>query len=109
MYLSSDLENAEKRIHIHLQKSLEDGMVHQDPAYYLENITISEDYDLLKDCELIQFIIESYDNHNFRHLCNMINNSFINQNTHGVHAIITKKRFELNADRGKFDLINFTV
>ncbi|NDE11019.1 MAG: 3-hydroxyacyl-CoA dehydrogenase family protein, partial [Chitinophagia bacterium] len=37
--LSSDLENAEKRIQIHLQKSLEDGMINQSPAYYLENIT----------------------------------------------------------------------
>jgi 3-hydroxybutyryl-CoA dehydrogenase len=51
--LPSDLENAEKRIHIHLQKSLEDGMINQAPAYYLENITISEDYDLLKDCEIV--------------------------------------------------------
>ena len=51
--LPSDLENAEKRIHIHLQKSLEDGMINQAPDYYLDNITISEDYDLLKDCEIV--------------------------------------------------------
>lgn len=78
-------------------------------AYNRDRIIVSCIDDLLKDFELIQFIIESYDNHNFRHLCNMINNSFLNPNTHGVHAIITKKRFEHNADKGKFDLLNFTV
>jgi hypothetical protein len=78
-------------------------------AYNRDRIIVSCIDDLLKDCELIQFIIESYDNHNFRHLCNIINNSFLNPNTHGVHAIITRKRFEHNADRGKFDLLNFTV
>ena len=51
--LSSDLENAEKRIQAHLQKSLEEGMVAQAPAFYLQNIIISEDYDLLKECEIV--------------------------------------------------------
>ena len=40
--LSSDLENAEKRIQAHLQKSLEEGMVTQAPAFYLQNIEIKK-------------------------------------------------------------------
>jgi 3-hydroxybutyryl-CoA dehydrogenase len=51
--LSSDLENAEKRIQAHLQKSLEEEMVVQAPAFYLHNLIISENYDLLKDCEIV--------------------------------------------------------
>ena len=63
--------------------------------------------DLLKDCELIQLIIQSYDSYNFRLLCNMINTSFSDSNSHGVIAIITKKRFEPNIDKSKLNLIKF--
>lgn len=78
-------------------------------AYNRDRSTVGYIDDLLKDCELIQLIIQSYDSYNFRLLCNMINNSFADSNTHGVFAIITKKRFESNIDKGKLDLIKFTI
>jgi 3-hydroxybutyryl-CoA dehydrogenase len=51
--LPSDLENAEKRILVHLQKSLEEGMVAQDPVFYINNLLISADYSLLKNCGIV--------------------------------------------------------
>jgi hypothetical protein len=63
--------------------------------------------DLIKDCDLIQLIIQSYDKHNFRHLCNIVNHSFTNPNCHGVILCIPKKRFARTLDKGKMDYINF--
>lgn len=95
----------------------------QDAFYHLENLKfnltkLKLDYNrdrvivtyvdhLLKDCELIQLIIQNYDIYSFRSLCNLINNSFSDPNSHGVLAIIPKKRFGKNFDRGKLDLIKF--
>ena len=62
---------------------------------------------LLKDCELIQLIIQNYDIYSFRSLCDLINNSFLDPNSHGVLAIIPKKRFGENFDRGKLAVIKF--
>jgi hypothetical protein len=95
----------------------------QDAFYHLDNLKfnltkLKLDYNrdrvivtyidqLLKDCELIQLIIQNYDIYSFRSLCNLINNSFSDPNSHGVLAIIPKKRFGENFDRGKLDLIIF--
>lgn len=78
-------------------------------AYNRDRVIVNCMDELLKDCELIQFIIQSYDSHNFRYLCNLINLSFSNPETHGVHVFLIKKRFENNADKGKFDLINLAL
>ena len=51
--LPSDLDHAEKRIHGHLKKSLEDGMVTEEPSTYLQHLTISEDYNALKNCKIV--------------------------------------------------------
>jgi 3-hydroxybutyryl-CoA dehydrogenase len=60
--LPIDLENAEKRIKIHLQKSLEGGMITEIPENYLKNVSISEDYNLLADCQIvIECTIENID------------------------------------------------
>lgn len=64
---------------------------------------------LLYDCELIQLIIQTYDIYNFRYLCNKINNSFINPNSHGVHVVITKKRYGPTIDYGKLEFIKLAV
>jgi hypothetical protein len=64
---------------------------------------------LLKDCELAQLIIQSYDSHNFKLLCDMINNSFSDPNSHGVLVFIPKKRFGKNYNRGKLNQITFEV
>ena len=78
-------------------------------AYNRDRVIVNCMDELLKDCDLIQLIIQSYDSHNFRYLCNLINHSFSNPATHGVHIIIRKKRFANNTDQGKFDLINITL
>jgi hypothetical protein len=95
----------------------------QDAFYYLDNLKfnltkiklaynrdraiVNHIDNLLKDCELIQLIVQSYDSYNFRLLCNMINNSFADPNSHGVLVFIIKKRFGENYDRGKLNHIKF--
>jgi hypothetical protein len=97
----------------------------QDTFYHLDNLkfnltklklahdrnrTIVDHIDdLLTDCELIQLIIQSYDNHNFRHVCNVINNYFLDPNIQGVSIVFIKKRYELNIDHGKLVLIKHIV
>ena len=51
--LPLDLENAEKRIRIHLQKSLEDGMINQQPDFYFKQLVITENYEELIDCDIV--------------------------------------------------------
>lgn len=51
--ISDDLQHAEKRITNHLQHSLEQGLVTNKPEHYLEQLTISMDYSLLKPCRLV--------------------------------------------------------
>lgn len=48
-----DLEHAEDRVIEHLRKSQEEGLVNNLPEYYLGHLTITEDYNLLKDCKLV--------------------------------------------------------
>ncbi len=51
--ISDDLKHAESRIRNHFLKSREQGLVNEEPEYYLKNLTITEDYSLLKDCKLV--------------------------------------------------------
>ncbi len=51
--LPLDLENAEKRIRVHLQKSLEDGMITQQPDFYFKQLVITENYEQLMDCDIV--------------------------------------------------------
>lgn len=51
--LSADLEHAAKRIHDHLIRSVEHGLINQQPEYYLQQLIITEDYSLLKDCQVV--------------------------------------------------------
>jgi len=51
--IPGDLEHAKKRITEHLRKSKEEGLVNNFPEYYLNNLNITEDYGLLKDCSLV--------------------------------------------------------
>ena len=48
-----DLEHAEKRIQAHLLHSKEQGLINRAPADYLQQILITEDYALLKDCRVV--------------------------------------------------------
>lgn len=51
--LPDDMKTAGSRIRAHLQKSLEEGLVKNPPEFYLGQLTISEDYSLLKNCSLV--------------------------------------------------------
>lgn len=51
--ISDDLEHAASRITHHLQNSREQGLVSEDPTYYLERLQITMDYALLKPCRLV--------------------------------------------------------
>lgn len=51
--ISDDLKHAESRIRNHFLKSREQGLVNEEPEYYLKNLAITEDYSLLKDCKLV--------------------------------------------------------
>lgn len=51
--VSIDLEHAPHRIYTHLVKSKEQGLVSEDPAYYLRQLIITEEYADLKECKLV--------------------------------------------------------
>jgi 3-hydroxybutyryl-CoA dehydrogenase len=60
--LSSDVENAESRIRHHLQKSLEEGMVPQQPNFYFRCLIITENYSELAGCDIVmECTIENID------------------------------------------------
>ena len=48
-----DMDNAERRIKNHLIKSQQEGLVKAAAETYLANLTISEDYGILKKCKLV--------------------------------------------------------
>ena len=48
-----DLEHAEKRIKNHLLKSQQEGLVEDGPEIYLAKLSITEDYEKLKECRLV--------------------------------------------------------
>ncbi|MGA0555767.1 3-hydroxyacyl-CoA dehydrogenase family protein [Larkinella sp. VNQ87] len=51
--IPGDLTTAEPRIHEHLTKSFAEGLCPGKPDEYLQNLIISEDYNLLKDTRLV--------------------------------------------------------
>lgn len=75
----------------------------------IDRVTVNDIYDSLHECQFIELNIKSYDNHNFRLLCNSINSSFSDPNSHGVKVFITKKKFGKNFDAGKLSTLNFEV
>lgn len=48
-----DLKFAKNRISDHLRRSRKEGLITSPPQHFLKNIKISEDYGLLKDCQLV--------------------------------------------------------
>lgn len=92
--------------HLH---NLKQKITHVKLNYNRDRDLVNTVDDLLKTCDLIQFIIQSYDSYNVRHLCNIINNSFADPNSHGIIAIITKKRYADTFDRGRLDFIHLAV
>lgn len=60
--VSDDLKLAGSRIREHLDKSLANGLISQSPEEILENLTITEDYELLKGAKLVlECTIENLD------------------------------------------------
>ncbi|MFD2937162.1 3-hydroxyacyl-CoA dehydrogenase family protein [Spirosoma flavum] len=51
--LPIDMETAEPRIREHLAKSFQEGLLTKSLESYLQQLTITEDYGLLKDCKLV--------------------------------------------------------
>lgn len=51
--LPVDLDTAEPRIREHLLKAHQKGLITQNPEVYIQQLTITEDYSLLKDCKLV--------------------------------------------------------
>lgn len=51
--LPIDLDTAETRIHEHLSQSYEQEICLEQPAYYLKNLLITEDYNFLKNMSLV--------------------------------------------------------
>ena len=59
--LPIDVSTAHPRILEHLQKSLEEGLVNQNPDYFFKNLMIMEDYNSLAECKLvIECTLESF-------------------------------------------------
>ena len=51
--LPVDMETAKPRIREHLTKAFQEGMFSHDPELFLQNLIITEDYGLLKDCQVV--------------------------------------------------------
>jgi 3-hydroxybutyryl-CoA dehydrogenase len=51
--ISDDLQHASTRITQHLENSLEQGLIDQEPSHYFKRLHISMDYGLLKPCRLV--------------------------------------------------------
>ncbi len=51
--ISADMITAHKRITDHLLKSHEEGLINDLPENYLKKVLITEDYALLKDCQIV--------------------------------------------------------
>src|SRR4030095_4626614 len=60
--IPDDLKPAEIRVTEHLRRAREEGLINNLPYHYLKRLTITEDYSLLKDCNLvIECTIENID------------------------------------------------
>lgn len=51
--IPSDMETAEPRIRGHVANSFHEGLVAEQPDFYLEQLRITEDYSLLNGCALV--------------------------------------------------------
>jgi 3-hydroxybutyryl-CoA dehydrogenase len=51
--MPADLQTALPRIREHLSKSYQQSFLDQEPDVYLSNLTITQDYGLLKECQLV--------------------------------------------------------
>ena len=51
--LPVDMETAEPRIREHLSKAHQKGLITRSPEEYVQQLTITEDYDLLNGCKLV--------------------------------------------------------
>lgn len=51
--ISTDLSQVAKHFENQLKQCEDSGLLHQPPAYYLEKLQISEDYNILKDCRIV--------------------------------------------------------
>jgi 3-hydroxybutyryl-CoA dehydrogenase len=51
--IPTDLDTAEKRIREHLEKSAAEGLTDKSADNFLNNLTITQDYGKLKDCQLV--------------------------------------------------------
>lgn len=51
--IPTDMETAEPRIRGHLTGALHEGLLTEQPESYLQQLSITEDYGLLKDCKLV--------------------------------------------------------
>jgi 3-hydroxybutyryl-CoA dehydrogenase len=51
--IAVDLLHANKRIRDHLTRSKEQGLVNNDPEFYLQHLIITEDYAELKNCTVV--------------------------------------------------------
>ncbi|WP_031529154.1 3-hydroxyacyl-CoA dehydrogenase family protein [Dyadobacter crusticola] len=60
--LNADMDHAERRIREHLQNSWENGLIENEPEYYLRRLIITEDYSILHPCKLVnECTIENID------------------------------------------------
>lgn len=51
--IPDDLNHAVRRIREHLHKSQQEGLTGYPPEHYFQNLQLTEDYRLLKDCSLV--------------------------------------------------------
>ncbi len=51
--LANELDASEQRIKAHLHKAKEEGLIKHSPKRYLKQLTATENYGLLKDCNLV--------------------------------------------------------
>lgn len=51
--MPDDMNNAGDRIHGHLFRAYEEGLIPEQPEFYEQSLVITEDYSRLKDCSLV--------------------------------------------------------
>lgn len=51
--IETDLTHAENRIRHHLEKSLEEGLTKESPDFFFKQLTISTDFQKLKNCTIV--------------------------------------------------------
>ncbi|MCF0053496.1 3-hydroxyacyl-CoA dehydrogenase family protein [Dyadobacter sp. LJ53] len=60
--VSADMLHAEKRIREHLENAKEKGLIENDPDFYFQNLIITEDYNQLRPCRIVnECTIENID------------------------------------------------